>query len=381
MGDQEELSRAEAIAKRAMELSSRAEELARQAHEVAGVDEQLAALEAELEALSAEEATLDAGIEAGAEAAAGHGASGAQSDGPSSRMGEPAHGASGSERLGPDASGSDATDPIDGGEFGPGSEDWFGWAETFSARMEALGDRIGELVSGHIDAALGSTAGRVATPSGRRAAAGDIEVEVGGALDVRVMSRGGGVEVRPGPANQVRVHWSSRGLFGLLAGEEPVLVTQRDGAVFVETPGRTGWRSSGIHLDIEVPVGSAVDLSTGGGSVEVSGVNGPARARTGGGSIRLSDVDGEVQANTGGGSIHFEGRPAGQSLLRTGGGSVEAVLAPGTVIDIEARGTNAVIDVAGSRVHGSHVTGSVGGGGTGLLQIRTGGGTARVRQG
>lgn len=364
MGDQEELSRAEAIAKRALELSSRAEELARQAHEVAGVDEQLAALEAELEALSAEEASLDAGIEVGS-AGPSPASAGSEGDGTSG----PGAGGSESDRSG---SGSD-------GGFGPGGEDWSGWAETFSARMESLGDRIGELVSGSIEAALGSTQGRPPA-SGRRAAEGDIVVDVAGPIDIRVMSRGGGVEVRPGSAGQVRVHWSSRGLFGMLSGEEPVLVTQRDGAVFVETPGRSGWRSTGIHLDIEVPVGSPVDLSTGGGSVEVSGTNGPVRARTGGGSIRLCDVDGEVQANTGGGSIHFEGRPAGQSMLRTGGGSVEAILAPGTIIDIEARGTNAVIDVAGSKVHGSRVTGSVGGGGTGLLQIRTGGGTARVRQ-
>ncbi len=173
MADQEDVNRAdmgraETVAKRAMELAARAEELARQAHEVAGVDEQLAALEAELDALAAEESSMDAGI----------------SDG----RAEP-------EDEGPD-------------------DQWGNWAEAFGERMEALGYRIGDLVSGGIEAAMHSSyqAGGTGWSRGRSrdeegpglSAAERMDA---GPLPVRIRSHGGSVEVKGGNGDRVHVSW------------------------------------------------------------------------------------------------------------------------------------------------------------------------------
>jgi hypothetical protein len=91
-------------------------------------------------------------------------------------------------------------------------------------------------------------------------------------------------------------------------------------------------------------------------------------------------MDGEMSATTGGGSIRVHGRLRGESTIRTGGGAVGVSLAPGTRIDVDARGTMASIDVAGLKVKGLHVTGAVAGGGDGRLSVSTGGGPVRIRE-
>lgn len=351
MADEEELTRAEQVAKRAMELSARAEELARQAHEVSGVDEQLAALEAELDSLAAEEASLDDGMD-----------------------GAPA-----------DSSASDGDLPPDGSAEGERQreEHEFNYpefaqlAEAFGQRMEVLGERIGELVSHRLDTAFRRSESRTGPRWG--SAAGDITLDVAEPLPVRVSTRGGRVAVKAGAAGRIFVHWSVHGPFAPADGEEPVTVTERDGVIFVEAAGRLVMR--GVGLEIEVPAGCPLDLSTGGGSVDVHGTGAGVRAKTGGGTIAIADAAGEVVAETGGGSISFQGRPSGQSLLRTGGGSIDVVLAPGTAVELDARGSVASVDVDGREMKGGRITASVGGGGEGTLTLRTGGGTVRVRQG
>lgn len=340
---EEAFSRAEAVAKRAMDLAARAEELARQAHEVAGVDEQLAALEAELDALAAEESALDAGLD---------------EHGPSDR----------------DQQGPDADDP------------WGRWAETFSERMETLGYRLGELVSGGIEAAVASSYHPGSSGWNRGWSHDDEaggpatrELAVSGPRRVLIKSHGGAVDVQAGPADRVRVTWRARSLGGRPA--EPVTVEEADDTVRIESGRSRGWRTRGVHISVEVPVGSPTEVTTGGGSVRVRGTRGPVRARTGGGSIAVTDVDGEVSATTGGGSISVRGRLRGQSAVRTGGGSVSAVLEAGTAIELDAHGTSASIDVPGLEVKGTHVHGTIGGGGQGSLEIRTGGGHARILQG
>lgn len=343
------MTRAEAVAKRAMELAGRAEELARHAHEVAGVDDQLAALEAELDALAAEEENLDHGV--------------------------------------------DETEEPSAGDAQPGdiSDDWVRWADAFAERIEALGDRLGDLVSGSVDAALHardldhwrSFGGRHSAESGRwPSESHETEkiLDVSGPLPVKISSRGGSVSVAAGPPDQVIVQWRGRGRPGRGPGPDPVKLEQRDGGVLVELEELRSWRPRSVHLEVSVPAGSPIEITTGGGSVLVEGTAGPVRVRTGGGSISVREADGEVVVSTGGGSVRVKGRLRGESRIRTGGGSVEVVLAPESRIDVVARGTMASIDVPGLNVRGRYVTGSVGGGGEGTLDVTTGGGSVRIRQ-
>ncbi|HEX6392811.1 MAG TPA: hypothetical protein VFZ97_05180 [Acidimicrobiales bacterium] len=330
----EEMTRAEGIAKRASELAARAEELARHAHEVAGVDEELAKLESELDALVAEEEALDAGL-------AGEGEEQAEEQ---------------------------------------ADDRWVNLAESLAERMEALGDRLGDFISGSVDSALHSSLGEGSVfATGAQITESEAMLPVSGPLPVRVRSPGGNVDVRPGLSDRVHVAWRGR---GSTLGDLPPLVTvqQHGSYVMIESVGTSGWRHKVVHMDVSVPSGSPIEVVTGGGSIRIEGTNSAVRARTGGGSITVAGVNGEVDVTTGGGSVHVDGRLSGQSNINTGGGSIDVVLHPGTQIDIDAVGTSASIDVPGLHVQGHRVCGSVAGGDGGHLRVRTGGGRARVTQ-
>ena len=97
-------------------------------------------------------------------------------------------------------------------------------------------------------------------------------------------------------------------------------------------------------------------VSTGGGSIELGEIAGPAEIETGGGSIRLSSATGAVRAETGGGSITLNGCPrpglrpepaaswpssfpegtAPDSVLQTSAGDVTVYLAPSLHITVRA---------------------------------------------
>jgi hypothetical protein len=340
MVDEEGLSRAEAVAKRAMELAARAEELARQAHEVAGVDEQLAALEAELDALAVEEARLDADLGDKSEQA------------------------------------KDESRPRDWA-------DWSDWADALSERMEALGDRLGELIAGGLGVALHPPFPRPPRPFGSkgtyRAAGTETVRPVAGPVPVLAKNHIGSVDVRAGNEDVVRVRTRSKRQLPGPSGVPPVTVEERDGVVVVEAA-QAGWWPLMLHLEVEVPRHSSVEVITGGGPVTVAGTASAVKVETGGGPVAISDADGPVAASTGGGSIRVDGRLRGDSNLATGGGPVTVVLRPGTRVEVDAYGTGADTNVEGLRVQGGRITGAVEGGGEGRLLIDTGGGPVRIRR-
>ncbi len=329
------------VAKRAMQIAARAEELARHAHERAGIDEQLAQLEAELDALDAEEAGLEGEAE------------GARDD----------SGVSGGPTI--------------------------GWADQFTERISGLGDRIGALVENVTNAAAHTI----------EASLDDTEVieerslPVQAAGRVRIDSDGGSVRIRGCAEPAVSV--VARGRRG---GEQPHLleVTERSGTVEITCRSRSWRRRRGVRLDVSVPIGSdlevvtgggniradgvagAADIKTGGGSITLSGAQGEAHVTTGGGSIAVGDIDGALTASTGGGSVQVDGRLRGASRIRTGGGSITVRLADDSHIRVYAVGTGAFTDVDGLHAHGGRITGQVGGGGDGELRASTGGGTVSI---
>lgn len=312
------------IAKRAMELAARAEELARHAHETAGIDEQLAQLEAELDALDAEEAGL----------------------------------------LAEEPNESQAHEP---GDTPPH------WADLLTDRVGSLGDRIGVLVEQVTDAAMQRVEAKLAA---------DVEetteehsVDVPGPGIVRIQSPAGSVRIVAHAANSVTV---------VARGRKPndqrslVDVEVNDGVVVVDGRRSRRFHGRGVRLEVNVPVGSTLAVTTGAGRVRAQGVHGPADVRTGGGSIELSDIDGPVSARTGGGGITVEGRLAGESSLRTGGGNITLMVADGTNVRVDGRGTGSVTDIGTLTAQRGRVTGQIGDGSSGELDARTGGGTIRI---
>ena len=312
------------IAKRAKELAARAEELARHAHETAGIDEQLAQLEAELDALDAEEAGLFA-EDPDAPPAREHG-------------GTPPH-----------------------------------WADVLTDRVGNLGDRIGVLVEQVTDAAMQRVEAKLAAEVDETTE--EHTVDVAGPGTVRIQSHAGSVRVIAHAANTVVVVARGR-----KASDQRSLVEVDvdDGVVVIRGRVSRRFHGRGVRLEVSVPVGTVLAVTTGAGSVRANGVRGPADVRTGGGSIELTDVDGAVSARTGGGGITVEGRVCGDSSLRTGGGNITVTVTDGSTVRVDARGTGSVTDVDGLTAHRGRVSGQIGDGSDGELEARTGGGTIRI---
>jgi DUF4097 and DUF4098 domain-containing protein YvlB len=111
-----------------------------------------------------------------------------------------------------------------------------------------------------------------------------------------------------------------------------------------------GWHSShSVLIEVWVPRGADLDLSSGDGNVSVPGVEGHVAIRTGDGDVRVEDakgtielttgdgrvtatgIDGRLRAHTGDGSMHIDGRFEGLDLT-TGDGSITADVLPGSTV-------------------------------------------------
>jgi hypothetical protein len=141
-------------------------------------------------------------------------------------------------------------------------------------------------------------------------------------------------------------------------------------------------RTSGGRIDIFDVLGD-LRARTSGGSIRLAGVKGDLEARTSGGSIKIEDAGGEVDARTSGGSItaRFVEEPWGR--LETSGGSISVEFRQGAGSDLDARASGGQVKIDHSirseGKHGRHsFRGTLNGGGA-PLQLRTSGGSIRVR--
>jgi DUF4097 and DUF4098 domain-containing protein YvlB len=162
-----------------------------------------------------------------------------------------------------------------------------------------------------------------------------------------------------------------------------------------EGPEHRGAGRLWVTLELQIPKNSSVDVSTGGGSIDSSQINGrvslstaggnitagdiggPAHLDTGGGNIVAKNVAGELYANTGGGHITV-GSVAGNATLHTGGGHIRVASVQGTA-HFETGGGNITLEHSGAEL-----TAETGGGeievgeAAGLVRARTSGGGIRV---
>jgi hypothetical protein len=163
---------------------------------------------------------------------------------------------------------------------------------------------------------------------------------------------------------------------------------ERPGQVTVTVRRRGSWLRSWLnngwldntHFAIHVPSKAVVNLSTSGGSIDLSRVAGRAGVRTSGGSLRVEQVDGPVDGHTSGGSISMRS-VRGDVNVHTSGGSITVTDVQGT-LRATTSGGSIDIDRVSNDVHaetsGGHV--EVRGAG-GRVEAHTSGGSVTVRFG
>lgn len=168
-----------------------------------------------------------------------------------------------------------------------------------------------------------------------------------------------------------------------------------------------GWGSHSVDIIIQMPREGDVNLQTGDGKIDVSGLKGAMDLHTGDGSVNLESVDGKLHASTGDGHIQASGRfdeldlktgdghvdvraASGSALanswrLETGDGSVSLEVPHDLAADVDLHTNDGHIDLdmpvnAEGKLRQNEIHGKLNGGGS-LLTIRTGDGSIHLRKG
>ena len=154
---------------------------------------------------------------------------------------------------------------------------------------------------------------------------------VGPNPELKVGTNDAAIEVHRGGAKiEAFVHTE-----GLKIGPGDVHIYERqDGdrvSLDVSTPRGMffNWGNRSVHITVNVPANTKLDLHSGDGSIKVYGVQAPAQVSSGDGSIQIYDYAGPLRAHTNDGSIHVEGR-LDDLDLSSGDGSIHCQIRPGS---------------------------------------------------
>jgi len=150
---------------------------------------------------------------------------------------------------------------------------------------------------------------------------------VNGRAIVRVDTNDGSVRVTSGDNKEVQFHVEYQG-YEL---NRNLRVDSRQDGDKVELVARVsghfgfswGSHNRNLHIEVRMPKSGDLQVSTGDGAVEASGVDGNTTISTGDGALKAHELTGTIDLHTGDGSISVD-RLKGEIKLRTGDGSIEA---------------------------------------------------------
>ncbi len=157
---------------------------------------------------------------------------------------------------------------------------------------------------------------------------------IGASPELRVDTNDGAVTVRVWDENRIEARIITK---GWEIGPGGVHVTDHQTGDHVDVEARVpefhfdifNMHERSLRIEIQAPRTTRLDVHTGDGSVNVSGLRGDTRVSTGDGSVTASDVAGSLEAHTGDGSVHVRGRFTALNV-HTGDGSVDAEIEQGS---------------------------------------------------
>lgn len=214
------------------------------------------------------------------------------------------------------------------------------------------------------------------------------ELNQPGTLTAR--SSGGGIKIMTNDQGKVIVETFIRKNGQILEPSDPrVKEVLEDFELDIEKKGSTitaivkrrtifnFWKNDGISLTISVPHEMSCNISSSGGGVHVSGVDGNHKISSSGGGVKLDNVKGVTNASSSGGGVKVTGYN-GELHVSSSGGSVTVNEAHGKVVASSSGGGVTLIDINGD------VDASSSGGGVrvsgefGYLKAKSSGGSVRV---
>ena len=213
---------------------------------------------------------------------------------------------------------------------------------------------------------------------------------VSGPTELKVRTSGGYISVEGGTDGEITVEMIVKKRGRTITPSDSdledfdITIDQRGNEVLASAERKKSgmWRNrDGISISFKVttPRDTQTDLSTSGGSLSLSNLEGTQDARTSGGAIRLEDLTGTINARTSGGSINLK-RLEGDIEVRTSGGAIRADQLAGT-IELRTSGGSISMDQLSGSIDARTSGGSIRGEFTQItdqLTLRTSGGNIKV---
>ncbi len=203
-------------------------------------------------------------------------------------------------------------------------------------------------------------------------------------------SSGGGITVKTHDQSNVEIQVFIRKNGRILSPSDPDvedvledfdLELEKNGSVITANAERktnfNRWKNMGIYFTIIVPREMSCNVSSSGGGLKISGVEGTHNFSSSGGSVKLENTAGTTKAKSSGGSVSAT-KHKGDINLSSSGGSVNLELAKGNVYAHSSGGSVKLNNIrgnveAGSSGGGVYVTGECG-----YVKAKSSGGPVRV---
>ena len=237
--------------------------------------------------------------------------------------------------------------------------------------------------------------------------------QTGPDADVSLRAADANVAVRGWDLPRVEARVITKG-YEIKAGDIEIVESQTGARVMLEVrmPRESKWNHMGrdhwVRVDILVPRKSRMEVRTGDGNIQATGLEGDTRLNTGDGNIAAESLTGRLEAMTGDGNVRATGRFA-ELRVTTGDGNVEVRADAGSqagagwrinsgdgnvaltvpadfAADLDARTGDGKITVdvplqlTSGKPGGNQARGKLNGGG-GVLTVRTGDGSIHIGRG
>jgi DUF4097 and DUF4098 domain-containing protein YvlB len=260
---------------------------------------------------------------------------------------------------------------------------------------------------------------------------------LGDAPDLRIDHIAGPVTVRAGEGDEIRVRATKRAANRSDLDRIQVKMSQRDGALQIETSQPAGLSGAWVELEVATPASTRLDLHVFSGSVDVrglrddvaidsgsgsvtvagvaagvdvdvasgsltiqditgpisagvdsggvsiAGVRGDVGVHTGSGSIEVREASGNARLDSSSGSIDYQGTPRGDCRFTTKSGSITLLLPAGLDARVDLRTGSGEVDVdfaVDGQVTKRRVKGAIGSGDEGQIYAHTLSGSVRAIQ-
>jgi hypothetical protein len=165
--------------------------------------------------------------------------------------------------------------------------------------------------------------------------------QVGDAPQLTIDNFAGDVTLVGGQPGAITVVAVKHAPFAANLDRIEVILQPQAGGLLIETRKPSTMINAWVTLNIRAPAGTVLDLKTGSGNVEVSGIKSGAKVHTGSGNVVAHDMTGGVDLQTGSGSVSAV-TILGSLQVDTGSGRVDV---EGVVGEINARTGSGGMDV------------------------------------